>query len=319
VQCAYAIDLAIDAYHYPKTVFTGDLVEFQIGVRNVEVTNQAAYLLVALTSTTTGKTSELYTPAAIIPAGGRTTFTRKWRAIAGTYSVMIRVYDANDRATNTQYGKWPLRVGSNTQSLEVFPRALSLGELLPGRRMYFQPIEVRWDFFLKDRLEQTMPWYIRIYTDNGAKYVGIKNAIHKISPSGLVSDNGRYTIPLKVWCMNFGPDTQEQGWDAQISGPPPVDEDNFWLGPMLDDGKTRFFNKANWLRVPDISEMTADKSTWRTLIGQDPYDSQYVTDPNRSGDFTLTSPFSIYLATDCGPVAVKGRYSARIVIDMYSP
>jgi len=318
-QAAYAVDLAIDAYHYPKVVFPDELVEFAIGVRNAETTNQAAYLLIALTHSSTGTTSELYTAAAIIPAGGRTTFTRKWRAQAGIYSVMIRVYDANDRIANTQYAKWPLRVGTNKESLEVFPSMLNLGALQPGRHMFPQPIEIRWSFFLKDRFSREMPWYMRIYTDNSGKYVGIKDAIHKISPSGFVSQDGKYTIPMKVWCMNYGPDSQEQGWDPKISGPPSVDEATFWLGPLLDDGKTRFSNKANWLRIPDLSEMTADRSTWRILIGQDPYDAQYATDPNRSGDITLKNPFNIYLATDCGAVAVKRKYTARIIIDIYSP
>jgi hypothetical protein len=108
------------------------------------------------------------------------------------------------------------------------------------------------------------------------------------------------------------------GWDARLSGPPPVDDDTYWKGPMLDSGR-RNEDKASWLRIPDYSQMTADRGTWRHLIGQDIFDTQYVTDVNLTGDFTLKNPFSVYLATETNPTSVKGNYSCNLIVEIYSP
>ena len=157
-----------------------------------------------------------------------------------------------------------------------------------------------------------------IYTDNAARYEGIPHALGKVSPAGLVSLNGRYVIPIKCWTINFGPDIQETGWDAAIAGPPPVDDDDYWLGPPLIEG-TRSYGSANWVRIPDLQDMTPNPVTWRRLIGQDQYDSRFVADANVTGDFTLKSPFTLYLATEAGPTAVEGSYAANLVVELWAP
>jgi hypothetical protein len=159
---------------------------------------------------------------------------------------------------------------------------------------------------------------MRIYTDNTTRFKGIENTVHMLSPAGLVSSDGKYTIPLKVWCLNYPPDDQEMGWDTKISGPPPVDDDTYWEGPLLDNGK-RNEEKAGWVRIPDYSEMTSDSGTWRNLIGQDITNTHYVTDITRTGDFTLSSPFSVYFATETDPTSVKGSYSCNLILEIYAP
>jgi len=159
---------------------------------------------------------------------------------------------------------------------------------------------------------------MRIYTNNASRYKGIPGAILQGSPAGLVSSDGKYTTPLKIWCLNYGPDEQETGWSATLSGPPPVEEDTYWKAPLLDEGK-RFEDKLTWERIPDYSEMTSAKSTWRNLIGQTMYDGQYVTDLNMPGDFTLSSPFSAYLAMETGSTTPRGNYSCELIVEIYSP
>lgn len=172
---------------------------------------------------------------------------------------------------------------------------------------------------------------MRIYTDNHRRYQGVEDAIYSGrvasqeggsasalgTPAGLVSSDGKYTMPLKVWCLNFGPDVEE-GWDANLLGPPPVKEDYYWKGPLLDNGR-RDPSRVAWEWIPDYVDMTADPSTWRKLIGQDSFDTHYVSDANPTGDFMLPSPFQIYLAYETSPTAVAGAYSTELIIEIYSP
>jgi hypothetical protein len=176
---------------------------------------------------------------------------------------------------------------------------------------------------------------MRIYTDNSTRYTGIEGAIYKGkrvfstskvrvgssaegSPAGLVSSDGKYTIPLRVWCLNYGPDWDEIGWNPTLLGPPPVNEDYVWKGPELDNGK-RDPDRRAWLWVPDYVDMTADPRTWRNLIGRDPYSRNFVSDNNPTGDFTLTSPFDIYLATETSAATVTGSYSGKLILEIYTP
>ena len=72
-------------------------------------------------------------------------------------------------------------------------------------------------------------------------------------------------------------------------------------------------------RIPDLVDMTPDPVTWRRLIGQDQYDTREATDTNPTGDFTLKSPFTLYLATEAGPSAVEGSYAANLVVELWNP
>ncbi len=65
--------------------------------------------------------------------------------------------------------------------------------------------------------------------------------------------------------------------------------------------------------------MTANPVTWRRMIGQDAYDNRFVSDANITGDFTLKSPFTFYMATEAGAAAVEGTYTATLVVELWSP
>ena len=257
-----------------------------------------------------------------------------WTARAGSYTVTLIVYSTgggNPELARVS-GAVTINVGSNVDSVASFPRVLDLGTLQYGRYMHPVPIEINWNFFsYSDQVRKAHPWYMRIYTDNHKRYQGVDGAIYAgrtatqesgsvsaiASPAGLISEDGRYTISLKIWCLNFGPDVEE-GWDTNALGPPPVTEDYYWKGPLLDSGE-RDRSRVAWERIPDYIDMTADSGTWRKLIGQDPYDTHYASDSNPAGDFTLTSPFQVFIAYETSPVSVMGKYSADLIIEIYSP
>lgn len=328
-ECLAAQSAEITGYAYQHNFTAGEAVRFDVNIKNTgDAISAPAYIYaqIILTNSTTGTAT--YPGGASsttsLATGASYTSTTTWTAVAGKYTITLVVYGSTDGATETEltrkYGAYPVRAGSTatTETLKVFPTIIDFGVLPYGRHMYPVPLEVTYDFFLYNLQREQRPWYLRIYTDNATRFKGIKNSVYAGSPAGLVSSDGRYTIPLRTWCLNYPPEDQEMGWDSALSGPPPVDDDTYWKGPLLDTGE-RFENKASWLRVPDYSEMTSNRGTWRNLIGQDIYDTQYATDVNPTGDFTLKNPFSVYFATETGPAAVKGNYSANFIIEIYSP
>lgn len=320
-----ADNITIESYSYDTHWIDGETVTFTVTVKNNESNSVNARILIALTKRGTGAETDIYANFKNnIAAGATYTFTSadnlSWTASTGTYTVTIKSEDGDGLTADTEYGNLPIVVGSSStkESLSVFPTVLDLGTIPNGRFMYPAPLQISWDFFLYDRLRKSKPWFIRIYTDNSTKFTGIPGAFHSLSPAGLISSDGRYSISLRAWCLNFGPDTEETGWDPNMLGAPPVDDDLFWSGPLLGDGK-RLTDKRSWQRVPDYIEMTADNDTWRKLIGEDITDTQSVADNVADGAFTLSNPFSVYLATDATTTAVKGNYTARVIIELYSP
>ena len=329
-----ADNLRIVDVEYQEHFNPGEPALFNVTLRNNELVARFAEVDIAIVDQATGFELTLVpvltgTLAVDSPQTlSQTYFTNAGPAAAragaftqippGSYTVVFTLFDGNGDRCDQLRGKFPLQVGSETESLRVFPEAVNLGTLPPGRYMHPVPLEIRYSFFQFNRLRQNQPFAIRIYTDNSARYEGIPHAVGKVSPGGLVSMDGRYVIPLKCWSLNFGPDMQETGWDSGLAGPPPVDEDDIWIGPPLLEGG-RNYGSAAWVRIPDLVDMTADPHTWRRFVGQDPYDSQYVSDSNPTGDFTLRSPFSVYLATETGPTAVEGTYAANLVVELWSP
>jgi len=313
-------------YSYQHNFTYGQTFNFTATVKNNTASNiTTAYLVAALTNTATGAEidSAASLPSTIQNNGAAITFvTQGWAVLppAGKYTVTLIIYGNGDIEQGRKYGAFPVRIGSSStaEKLQAFPTVLDFGIIPYGRHMHPIPLEITWDFFLFNVQGKQQAWYMRIYTDNTTRFKGIENAVHIASPAGLVSSDGKYVIPLKIWCLNFPPDDQEMGWDTTLSGAPPVDDDTYWKGPMLDNGK-RNEDKAAWLRIPDYSEMTSDRGTWRNLIGQDITDTQYVTDVSRTGDFTLSSPFSAYLATETDPTSVKGSYSCNLILEIYAP
>lgn len=327
---AFAAQAAhITNYTYTHNFTAGRTATFYTTIRNTgDVIAPPAYIYVQVILTNSATGAAIYpagaTSTTSLAAGATFTSATAWTTIAGKYTVTLIVYGSVNGVTETEltriYGAFSIRVGSSptAETLKAFPTTIDFGIIPYGRHMHPIPLEITWDFFLYNVQGEQQAWYMRIYTDNATRFKGIENAVNMASPAGLVSSDGRYVIPIKVWCLNYPPEDQEMGWDTNISGPPPVDDDTYWKGPMLDSGE-RYENKAAWLRIPDYSEMTADRGTWRNLIGQDITNTQYVTDVNRSGDFTLKSPFSAYFATDAGPAAVKGNYSCNLILEIYAP
>lgn len=341
VPPAYGKVVWITEYSYDTHYEPGETVNFSTRVYNSTAAElEDMYINIVLTNLSTGAVVLPYpaSSATDIPAGATVTITTdstSWTATEGTYTVTIILYDRTSREQHRVSGSEPMRVGRAEDFVSAFPNIIDFGALPYGRYMLPNPIRIHWNFYMKNRLRRDHPWYMRIYTDNRSRYKGIKGALYqnrrtyftsKIwvrtnvenTPSGLISSDGKYAIPLRVWCLNFGPDWEEVGWNDTLLGPPPVNDDYVWKGPLLDDGK-RDNDRRAWLWIPDISDMTSDKRTWRSLIGRDPYNANFVGDNNPTGDFTLDSPFDIYLATEASPTTVMGKYSGKLVIEIYTP
>ena len=314
--------LQITSFSYDQHFRPGEIISFTVTVKNNEPTNQGAELVILANPLSAGETLTLADEGSgngAVPAGGSFTFQRTVAApAAGVYTINFLLLDGDGVRVDQVKGKFPLHVGTETESLRVFPEFLNLGTLPPGRFMHPVPLEVSWSYFRFNRLRLDQPFTIRIYTDNAARYHGVPNALEKSSAAGLVSLDGKYTIPLKVWTLNFGPDIQETGWESRAAGPPPVEDDDYWIGPPLLEG-ARSQGSASWVRLPDLADMTTNPISWRRLIGQDPHDSRFVSDSNPTGDFTLLSPFTFYLAMETGASAVSGSYSTTLVVELWTP
>ena len=327
-----AKNLQIVSFQYNQHFRPDESATISVRVKNNETTAEFAEVDVTLVSTTTGREFTLLPvltgtiqPGETIGlsqtyhlATSATTANGPAAIAADVYTISFPLFDGNGDRSDSARGRFPIHIGTETESLRVFPEAIHLGTIPPGRYMHPMPIEVRWSFFRFNRLRLDQPFTVRIYTDNSARYHGIPGAVRRSTPAGLVSMNGRWTIPLKIWCLNFGPDIQKTGWDSGLAGPPPVDDDDLWIGPPLIEG-SRNRGSATWVRVPDFTEMTANPVTWRRLIGQEPHDDRFVSDANSTGDFTLKSPFTFYLATEAGAAAVEGTYVTTLVVELWNP
>lgn len=316
------VNLRIVAVAYDQHANPDESFNVRVIVKNNESTTQFAEVDVTVTNTATEQETTL-TPVlgTNIPGGETRILSRSYRLAAGTYSVSFPLFDGNGVRVDRIQGKFPIHIGTETESLHVFPEVIPLGLIPSGRYMHPTPVEVRWSYYRFNRLRLDQPFVIRAYTDNAARYRGIPGAIRRGSPGGLVSLDGKYAIPLKIWCLNYGPDIQETGWDSALAGPPPVDDDNAWLGPPLLEGG-RHLGGTSWVRVKDKAELSSSPFGWTRgegLIGQDPHSNVYAHEKNVTGDITLTSPFSVYVATEAGPIAVEGQYAGTLIVELWSP
>jgi hypothetical protein len=135
---------------------------------------------------------------------------------------------------------------------------------LQAHRFKTDPIRIDYQAFIP-------PWAIRIYTNNGG---GANRA-------GLIgATDSTQVIPLMVWCANFGP-------TATV---PDQNNDTYWVHEDDDP------NAVGWFRVPEGSEMTSDRYTWRRLAWNGP--KRYPTDAWQTPAPVLSNPFYIYLAID---------------------
>jgi len=141
------------------------------------------------------------------------------------------------------------------------------------------------------------PWVMRIYTDN-KNFIGTGEAFGLPSPAGLVSIDGRYTLPLEASCLNWGEEV--------------------------------------WLRIPDVNEedyveyyppneVDAGTHTERIIMAIDPRNADWVSGSDHVlftgddlilGDILLETPFDIRLRTDVDPCAPVGDYEGKIYIEI---
>ena len=142
------------------------------------------------------------------------------------------------------------------------------------------------------------PWIMRIYTDN-LHFAGVGGAIHHASPSGLVSKDGRFSIPLLASCPNFGADV----WRRV---------------PDLGDPNYLPYQHSS---VPEEAFPTTDC----ILMGIDPRNAPWVAgsdgllytdDDNVLGDTTIPSPFEIVLRAEIPSAAVQGEYDAFLYVEI---
>jgi len=319
--------------YYPKTALPGERITITLrllynGPEPDDDFYPAAFMTVHRTAT-----FELYPPP-VVPIFKF--FKGENRTISydiivpheeGTYSVSFVLFrTADDSIATRVYGLNPITVGTPGEALNCHPSRLNMGTMHEGRFMYPIPVKVRYKIFYPDQLGNMQPWSLRIYTDNANKYKGLKGTIRQLSPAGLIHSSGKYTIKLKFWVLNWGPEAHNTGWDATIQGPPPVDNDIFWKGVLLDestpDRPVHDHDRKAWLSIPDYIDMTTENDTWRRAVGQFQYDGQFLNYLNTTGDFQLSSqpdPFDFYLAVEIGPTAVKGKYNGRLILELFSP
>lgn len=317
-----AKNLKILSFAYDQHFHPGDPIRITVQVKNNEPTTEFVEVDVTVSNISTRKETTLLPVMTSTLGPGQAQFINATYTLpAGTYTISFPLFDGNGARSDRAGGKYPIHIGTETESIRVFPEVIHLGTIPPGRFMHPTPIEVTWSFFRFNRLRLDQPYVIRIYTDNAARFQGIPGALRRGSPGGLVSLDGRYSIPVKFWSLNAGPDIQETGWDSAIAGPPPVDDDNAWLGDPLLEG-SRHFGGTSWVRVKDRVELAAAPFGWSRgegIMGQDPHDTRYAGEKNVTGDFSLSSPFTFYLATEAGAGAVEGSYATTLVVELWTP
>lgn len=319
---------SVSSYHYKKTARPGENIVITLRVFN----NTAAMSMYTITTVLTTRSTlsfEFSSGLIVTRANERDTVTISVQAPQeeGVYSVSLILDGSLGGIAQVlrQYGTYPIVIGNPRQSINAHPSRVNFGRLHEGRFMYPIPIKIRYKVFSFNDLGDVNPWTIRIYSDNANKYTGI-GALTKLSPAGLVHSSGKYAVQLKFWNLNWGPDAHATGWDPELQGPPPIEDDLFWKGALLDEStpeKNLYdVERQPWLRIHDYSEMTNDIHHWRRCVGVYTYDGQFINPTNTTGDFTLSvppDPFEIYLAVEIGSTAVRGKYTGRLVLELFSP
>ena len=141
------------------------------------------------------------------------------------------------------------------------------------------------------------PWIMRIYTDN-LHFTGITGAIQRPSAGGLVSKDGRFTIPLEVRFSNFGTDVWRHLPDLNEPGQRPYH-------PSTEPGIVDY---------TDCILMGIDPRNATWVAGPDKV--LFTDDDNALGDTTVPTPFEIGLRADIPATAVQGEYEAFLYIEI---
>lgn len=143
------------------------------------------------------------------------------------------------------------------------------------------------------------PWIMRIYTDN-THYQGISGALVSPTRAGLVSVDGRFTIPLEVHHPNLTP-------NQFVVIPDLSDRDYATYQPPAEAGQHPFHE----LIIIGIDPRNA---TW--VAGPD--GQLFTDDDNPKGDITLPNPFTLVFQARFDASTAQGEYLSRLVIEVVS-
>lgn len=141
------------------------------------------------------------------------------------------------------------------------------------------------------------PWIMRIYTDN-TNFMPTASSLGAKGKSGLISEDGQFTIPLEVNCPNFGKDV--------------------WVNvPDINDENYRPYKPPKQVGMADYTDCI--------IMGIDPRNADWVSgrdrtlftdDDNPLGDITLTTPFEIRFAAYFDEKTIKGNYSSNLYVEV---
>jgi hypothetical protein len=142
------------------------------------------------------------------------------------------------------------------------------------------------------------PWIMRIYTDN-TNYTGIATAARPQSPAGLISTDGRFSLPLKINIPNFGVEQYKTVPDINQPGYKPYT-------PAKLNGSITNYTDCVIMAIDPRNEM------W--VAGEDGV--LFDNDDNTLGDITMETPFDIKFRTECDERAVAANYTANLYIEI---
>jgi len=141
------------------------------------------------------------------------------------------------------------------------------------------------------------PWIMRIYTDN-TNFMPVAGTLASKSRSGLISEDGQFTIPLAVNCPNFGNDV----W----LNVPDVNDENY--RPYKAEAQVNVANHTDCI-IMGIDPRNADwvSGTDRVL---------FTDDDNPLGDLGLATPFDIIFSAYFDEKSIKGKYTSNLYIEL---
>jgi hypothetical protein len=253
--------------------------------------------------------------------------------------------EANDHFDTDSIGSYQLFLSENTSNgtywvdqielykapatLDVTPGSVAFGSVAPTVSNHrFQAPLITPPAINITYGGYNTPWTIRVWTDNSPG-----NGAEP-EKAGLKGADGTTYIPMKVWCVNYGPAAHEM--------PPGPDEENdfFWGGydfngdidkedvltsgtyveatlgfDINGDGDTLdtiqptpaqpLYEGPSWLRIPEKDEMdNGNRFTWRRLAWNDGLGS----------DAGLGGNFDSWLGIDIAG-AVAQSYSTTVTIE----
>lgn len=141
------------------------------------------------------------------------------------------------------------------------------------------------------------PWIMRVYTDN-TNYTGISTAAETQNPAGLVSTDGRFSIPLLI----DAPTMMLAGSRAV----PDINQPGY--KPYIPDK----INRA--MPYTDCIIMAIDPRNEMWVSGENGI--LFDADDNTLGDMTSTTPLEIKFNAKFDERAVAANYTANLYIEI---